>query len=480
MAKQLKLFKTSDIAFYVQKKYAKKNYKRGHNAFGWAGISMLQNVLRQNGYDLERCDIDTVHEFKVILISLVSAIDWYAFIKERVQWKQGDYTVIIGGSGLDNIRPFLEFADIFVWGRAENIILPLIQSVLENQHFEHPSVCYSRDFSIENRYEFCQPEALYQNKIKLTNGNDWQELAIGCQRRCLFCNYTWTRKHVGALQSQSGSAKSLWSSSIESTIFELDLDKPESWPSAAFATFGIDGLSERLRFMVNKPITNEMIGKFLAGLPTAYGNAKAHKIKWYQVVGYPTETETDWYEFRDLMWHSSPERVEKNPAMPKVHIHHTQFKPPPCTPVATWPVQYANFRDLIVPRLQHENCRQYKWGLYAGTTVDFNATFGTESLPIACQWMITFRGIESDSELVRKLATSRIFANGNTKRKMEWLNYNADIDRFFKSYRWSELPTRYLYTHTSYEKLAKISDSRLRRYGGKEGQRLADYMIGEQ
>jgi len=466
---QLRLFGKASIAIYVRKKYTRSRYGRRKDAFatcGWPGLSMLITELSRNGLDVDRCNMDNVTDYKIILVSIISAIDWYEFVKERMQWTKGNYTVIIGGSGVDNIRPFLEFGDVFVFGRAENLIVPLIDATLQGQRYNHLSVCYTDSFDVTKRYEMAQSNYVYPNNIKLTNSKPWQERSIGCQRRCLFCQYTWTRKHVGGLQSESGVSRGQWKVGKEKTIFELDLDNPQGWPNAGYLTIGIDGMSERLRFMVNKPITNEMIKKLLSGISKKYGNGHIYAIKLYNIIGYPTETIGDWLELRDIIYQSTPQKSTRDTSIPKITLHHTPFKATPITPAATWPVEYTNHRLSIVEKLQHENCKDYKWSMYGGQDLDFNVSFAIEGLPTTALWMITYRGLESDSWLVKEIAQGKSY-KGKDKDKAKWFADNVDIDRFFRAYKWSELPTRYLHGHTSYEKMARMSDARLRKYGAE-------------
>jgi hypothetical protein len=137
MNQQMTFLNSSDIAVYIPGNDKAKQRKQG-----WSGLRMLCTEINRAGYEIDYCDKETVNLHKVILVSLISALDWFDFIAERVQWPAGNYKVIIGGAGVDNVRPFLEYADIFVFGRAENIIAPLIQATLENQRFFDPSVCY--------------------------------------------------------------------------------------------------------------------------------------------------------------------------------------------------------------------------------------------------------------------------------------------------------------------------------------------------
>jgi hypothetical protein len=462
-------FKTSEVAFYVQQKYDRRQ-NRKFTSLNWAGPSMLVDTLARSRIPVDFCNKDTVQRYSIVLVSLTSSTDWYSFIAERLKWEKGNYTIIVGGSGLNNIRPFLEYADIFVWGRAENIIVELVKSSLQKERIQHPSVCYSDGFSLDNQYQFHQSSNCYPYTVKMLNSKEWNEQAVGCQRKCLFCMYSWHRQHTGGLQSESGSG-SLTGNTSESTFFQVNLNDPASWPQSAWMIFGLDGLSERLRRMVNKPITNEMLLKLFRGLPHYPHNLL--KLKLYNIVGYPTETKKDWQEFRELIYSSNPPRIKHNPKTPKIEIHNTPFKASPCTPAATWPVEYVNHRDLIIPRLQHENCEQYRWGIYAGQQVDFNVSWGTESLPTIALWMLAFRGIETDSDIVVQLATDPKFKRLNTSQKLNYIESLVDIDRLFGWYTWDNLPTRYLTSYISYKRMSELSDFYLRKHGGDAGIKLA-------
>ena len=76
----------------------------------------------------------------------------------------------------------------------------------------------------------------------------------------------------------------------------LDLkENPDSIDWARLRTTAIDGFSERLRVGVGKPITRDIISNFLVTMLRYSG--KPHQLKFYNICGYPTETEDDWREF---------------------------------------------------------------------------------------------------------------------------------------------------------------------------------------
>jgi len=255
------------IAIYIQGKYAKKAYKvESYNVRAWPGLELIKDVLVRGGYDIKYCGSATVTEHKIILVSITHSIDWYPFIEERVKWRAGDYTIIAGGTGIHNIRAVLPQADIFVFGRAEDIIIPLVEAALSDKQYNHPSVAYSVDFKADKTYRIAQARGLYPHPVKMANEIDYVEKSIGCQRACLFCSYCWHRKHIGGLQHESGAMDVMHKTSAEITFFDLKLDEDNIWgdkDGAGHRIVGLDGLSERLRFMVNKPIKNKAVKKFI-------------------------------------------------------------------------------------------------------------------------------------------------------------------------------------------------------------------------
>lgn len=133
------------IAIYIQKKYAKPAYKtESYDVRAWPGIEMVRDDLERHGYPVGYCDRGTVTDYDVILMSITAACDWYPFIAERVKWPRGNYKVLMGGAGLLNVRPFLEYFDAVVFGRAEGLTHLVIDSLVGEYELDNPSVCYAQ------------------------------------------------------------------------------------------------------------------------------------------------------------------------------------------------------------------------------------------------------------------------------------------------------------------------------------------------
>ena len=454
----------AQVAVYVQSKYAKPAYTvESYNVRAWPGLEMICHALRAAGIEVDYCSSATVGRYKVVLVSITSGCDWYPFVGERLAWpKSARPTVVAGGAGLLNVRPFLRWCDTFCLGRAEGYVVDVVRAALAGERFEHPSVIHAADFDVDRTYTLDAGTYLYPHAVPLANGKTWQESAYGCQRKCLFCGYTWQRRHVGGLQNEAGAGDVLWGGSAEKTLFELDLDRPDTWGLPKFRIVGMDGFSERLRRMVNKPITREMLRGFFRGL-AASGTRPAH-MKMYNIVGYPTETDADWFEFLEDLT-AADEGLTKIDPQWGIEVHSTPFRPMPATPCACWPMSYTNYRGHIVRVLSQGKHREFKGIFYRGNQFWAGESRGTESLPTVILDALNLRGVEADSEVIARLAASAKFQNATVAHKTAILERHVDIDRLFGAYTWDTLPTRYLTSYTTANKFRALDEVARRRAG---------------
>lgn len=445
----------NDICIYVQDSYAKKTYKvESYNVRKFFGIEMIKDVLIRGGFAVDYAGIATVHKYRIVLVSITSTIDWFSYIRERLTWKPGNYTVIIGGAGVLNIRPVLNSGDIFVFGRGEDIIMPLLESVLSGNEFDHSAVAYRETFSIDREYKLNQA-GVYPHVYKIGTGAEYKESAIGCKRKCLFCGYTWQRKYTGNFGKSSGEYNR--ANVDERTIWDYDIGNPDSWfdgISSRYIVIGIDGLSERLRFMVNKPITNEMIHAFLLGC--GYLSDKLYRVKLFNIIGLPGETDLDWKEFINTVTRADEmSQGTKRKDRLILELVSSHFKAMPVSPAAVWPVRYFDYQDY------HKKIRvtpsRYQHKLFDGKTFRLLVMPSVESIATVTLVMLINRGIESDIEIIEQISRNKTFWNASARRKRVTLEKYLDIDRIFRGYTWEDLPTRYLASYVPNSGMAKLS-----------------------
>lgn len=427
------------ICAYVLDRYAKQAYaQESHDVRAWPGFEMVLHAVRAAGYAVEYAGRATVHQFDVVLVSITSDCDWWPFIAERTTWKPGKYIVVAGGAGVLNVRPFLPFVHSFVLGRGEHSVPRLLDHHKTGGKFEDRSIIWSDTFSSSQTYTIAQTDVPYPHEFKLTNGKPYQERHIGCPNKCLFCGYTWQRRYIGDGTYRAG-ADSMSSGNRERTIIDLLRLPPERWQDdGPVRIVGLDGMSERLRFAVNKRISREMLREFFRGLVSI---DPPHQVKVYCIVGYPTETEDDWMEFS-----SDLELVDAELPAGKqwsVLLHVTPFRAMPATPAATWPMSLRNYRGVVSRRI-----KQYPWQkgniFYQGNRFWAVEGMGTDSLPTVIQSAICLRGTEDDSEAVATVARAPGYWKGSSSQREAALSKLFDVGKLFSRHSSTNLPTRYL------------------------------------
>lgn len=433
------------IGIYVLSKYAKQTYsKECYNVRINAGMAVVTDILKRNGYeDIQYCSYVNAHKFDAVLFSVTSDCDWWEFVAERVRWDKGDYKVIVGGQGVLNVRPFLELVDYFILGRAEGQIQLLVKHLEKGDFdFESDSIINSKKFNINKTYMINQVQELYPYDILLDNGKIYHEDVIGCNHKCLFCGYTWHRKQV---KQEAFNYSGLWNGGVDRERAMIDMHNGVEVNLVKLRTTAIDGLSERLRFMVNKKITRDMLREFLLRLATC---EKPHQVKFYNIIGYPTETQQDYFEFlEDII--AVDKELNKQDKQTSVLLHSTPFRAMPATPMACKPMSYKNYRGEIArvlgPRLKGNI-------FYQGNAMWAVESMATESLSTVFQSAIIWRGTEDDTENIIKVALSNKFKTSSSMVKLKTLEKYFDAKTLFGEFAPDTLPTRYIRTYAKIEK----------------------------
>lgn len=313
------------ICAYVQNAYAKQTYKNEClDARGFVGLRVVIDALNRAGYEVDWAGPATVNRYDIVLASLTADCDWWSFISERLAWPKGNYKVLIGGAGVLHVTPFLPFADYFTLGRGEETVVNLVRKLDGKPGEPDNSVLESATFSPEKKYWIKQTEQTYPHTVALGGkGKPYNENEIGCNHKCLFCGYTWHRKFLSPhADYRMGGGMFAGMEDKERAMLDIQRD-PDSVDFSKLRTTAIDGMSERLRYMVNKRISRQMVIDFTRRMIDS--DAKPHQIKYFNIVGYPTETFEDWLEFKETLAEAdnSPRKGDKQWA---VVLHNTPFR----------------------------------------------------------------------------------------------------------------------------------------------------------
>ena len=436
------------ICAYVQNAYAKATYKNEcMDARQFVGLRVVMDCLERADYAVEYAGMATVHEYDVVLVSLTSDCDWWSYITERQQWRKGHYTVLIGGAGVLHIAPFLPWFDAAMFGRGERLIVPLVQGIERGERYEHESICWADTFSPDKVYRLAQVDRPYCHSIQLSADKTFAEGAIGCNHRCLFCGYTWQRKFASPYKHYR-MEDSLFGNIADKERAMLDWNEnPDSVDFSKLRTTAIDGMSERLRVGVNKKITREIMHRFLTAMMGS--EAKPHRLKFYNICGYPSETEEDWMEFR--------EELEKADAATKIDgkqwcidLHSTPFRAMPATPMACAPMRLRNYRGVF------DNVLGPEWPggiIFKGRRIWAVNSFCIEGLSTVMLSAIAHRGEQADCENIGRLCATPKFWRASAAVKEATLAKYFDVEKLFGAFTPETLPSRYLRTYCAIEKM---------------------------
>ncbi|MDO4564830.1 MAG: hypothetical protein Q4C04_04380 [Clostridia bacterium] len=437
------------ICAYVQDSYAKANYKNEcMDIRQFTGLRVIIDCLERAGYTVDYAGRATVHLYDVVLVSLTSDCDWWSFVAERLRWQRGDYKVIIGGAGVLHISPFIRWGDYFMFGRGEDLIVPLVDAIVRGDEFEHESVANAATFSLDKVYYVAQARNPYPHKIRISEKRTYDEGTIGCPHKCFFCGYTWHRRFCSTVSNDYRMSESLFGGMEDKERAMLDLAKnKEGIDFKHLRTTAIDGMSERLRRMVNKPITKEIFQTFLSAM-LAYAG-KPHQLKLYNVIGYPTETFEDWMEFYEALVSADRASAPREKQW-SIVLHSTPFRPMPATPMACCAMSKRNYRGEVGRTLG----KDLKGNLiYQGKSLWAVESMGTDSLSTVMLSAIAHRGSLSDSENIAKLCASKKFWNASATVKEATLTRYFDMDKLFGEFTPADLPSRYLRTYAKVERL---------------------------
>jgi hypothetical protein len=400
------------VAFlvFLPEKRKNKLSKKNNNYFDYhanAGANIVIELLSIAGIEVDFCSAATAIKYEIVLVSLTSQYDVFAFYKEVALLPDWDrerrkFKVVCGGFGMLNPYPIRHHVDYAVFGRAEDFVVDLVEALLGGGDYEHESVMRLPDISVVK----------FGQASKLLDLETFKEDAIGCSHKCKFCLYTWTRKLMGASHYVRGGENKNFSpykhTSGKVSIEVLLKDIKHMKEKYGFTRAGLDGSSQRLRYLYGKRISNEDLIEATDHLGTFEG-AKFFKI--LNVVNFPTETEDDRQEMFEVLKKARP----KN--MVVVTIHNAPLNPQPCTPLGYGPVTlFPDHSKLKLTRVfEQENlaCRyalcetplsQLKMAIVGRATEETDKLFHTicfsPKLKAAPRDYVRYKMLESNFDLI--------------------------------------------------------------------------------
>lgn len=343
----------TEVAFLV---FAPDKQRRADNSFDGndnIGAQVIRDVLERVGIPVGFCSPASAHEHRLVLVSLTSTHDVYAYYKAvslRPDWQPGKRTfkVLAGGFGMQNPTTIRNFVDYAAFGRAHDWIVPVVEAILGGgEPAAHPSLMFLPDLHPVVIHQ----AALYGAPVdgaKTPYGSEFQEQFTGCPLKCKFCHYTYAREYTDGRETKGSYVQE---SLTGGGTPELTWDGLFTYgKKLGRVRVAIDGFSQRMRYIYGKRIANDDIVDGLETVGSYEGNTV---VLVYNIANFPDETEAD---REDL--YSTLRRVK--PANRVVFVlHSTPFRPSLATPMQWEPVtlfpDWSKLRSQVI--VEHETFR---------------------------------------------------------------------------------------------------------------------------
>lgn len=396
------------------------------------GGQIVIDSLIKNGHIVKDYDGS---DKKNILVSLYWCEDIYDLIRFRARNGIKDGSQIIAGGNYAGTSP--------------NAVLPFVGGCFAGDGDNWDGISLE-NIATSGKTIKLKNDSFECKKIKMEtksvgkNEADIMEISRGCKHKCLFCQYSWLKPYkehsFGDIQKELESKTTKRIRMTCADLFQhseynkiLDetrrrgiyiANQDAALNSIKHLTkenieksqrFGIDGMSERLRLMVNKNITND----FLIECLVKYRSLGVGRCLGYNIFGYPTESKGD---FED--WIKTLNRVIDNIEPPFTFvISWNAFMPMPLTPLQWSATSYKkDIRDLKVMNDVRERAK--KKGI---NILDMPQTTGGT---IICKRALAIRGSEKSAKLIYNVALKNMDDKQICKafKELEGYDLNAEYD----------------------------------------------------
>jgi len=379
----------------------KKRAKRESTHFDslkYLGIKAVMKEIDRKKHTVDFISALDLNDCDYVLVPIHSYQDIHNLVRAVSPYKKKRKAkIIVGGQGVVNVKAYLDYIDIAVFGRAEG----QINEILEGGSPENVLIV-KKDPDLEKSYVYRQPQYLVDG-----------EKNVGCRNKCYFCYYSWTHKLFCPVKNYNSTV-------FDECSTEDDIKSLKVTGSGHYIT-AIDGFSEESRLRVNKKITNldleTKIKEFLS--------VKAEKkifIKIYTIAGFPWEQIGDDYidELKGVI-----ERADGPVASAGLSLYFqvTPFSPSPLTPM-----QYSKPNFSVDFRRYFQDPKRIVF--YRSENII--ACFGIFIRPPSALFEEVFmhRARREDSWLIEKVFLNPKYSRLKDYQKILWLRDRGFLEKY--------------------------------------------------
>lgn len=389
-----------EVAFLVFEPLRERRKDDSFVGNGNIGALIVEQVIQKAGISVGRCSPETAKEYKLVLVSFTSTYDVLSFYKQVAllpDWQRRKRTFVVlgGGFGMQNPTAIRNYLDYAAFGRVEDWIAPVVETILGGGVPSHESLMQLPDMG---QVVIHQAENLYAGKFAKGTpyGEDYQETFTGCPLKCKFCHYTWARKYQDNRETRGSYVQE---SLTGGGTPELTWDQLFTYgKKAGRVRVAIDGFSERIRFTYGKRITDDDITGGIEAIGQYGGNTV---LLVYNICNMPGEVEADRRKLYAALERSNPkDRVV-------LVLQSTPFRPSLATPMQWEPVtllpDWSKQRTkAIVDRANFRAVHSFTLETpfsHLTTVIIERATQETDKLFHALAFSPTFNGLRHDKSL---------------------------------------------------------------------------------
>ena len=295
-------------------------------------------------WEMQRHNIEesTVQEATILLVTCVSteAADFLRKLKKKYPEK----TIIVGGAASTLPHSLGLYCDCVCVGDGQAFLKVLFEEGKEAA-FALPNAWINgeaRRVTIDHNFPWDMPPIQAEDKAYRV----W--CGRGCKNKCKFCQTGWgyeysenpnpkqllTQTHQLLAEGKkvvylsNDAAQHSFYHELPATVhgsFSVGHLKKHGLPPARVVRLGVEGVSERLRRSVAKPISYQDLLDC-----TIWLNNNKKSVRWFMIAGLPGETKEDWDELKQII-----QEWKMRTTRGIITISFTAFCPEPATPYAT-------------------------------------------------------------------------------------------------------------------------------------------------
>lgn len=300
--------------------------------------------------------ITSIGDSEVVAVTCVDPRNWG--VCYTIKKKYRHVKIVSGGAGAFSPYSLSLHSDAVCVGDGQRFLSTLCTDGLDAVKVLPESFIHGQNREVIPAEGFpfdCPPIQAEDGSFKI-----W--LGRGCKKKCAFCQTGLAQqyqenpkpeniiKNIKMLKGKKNKFSymsndlmqhSFWKllPPVEHGSYSLDFIKKNGLPPARQIRLGIEGVSEKLRKFINKPISKDDLVK-----ATAWLNQNGKSVRWFMIAGLPTEKKHDWDELKEavLMW-------KKICHKGVLALSFTAWQPEPATPLGAFPIDdfyWENWKDF--------------------------------------------------------------------------------------------------------------------------------------